>query len=124
MSKTKAAALYEFFNQFLTFYPNTSVPEDAKYPYGTYEFIASAWDGGEVGLTVNLWYYTESESLPNAKVQEISDKIGRGGVVVPCDGGYIRLLRGSPFSQGVTESDNPNVKRRYMNITAVYYTEN
>lgn len=123
MSKTKAAALYEFFNQFLTFYPNTSVPENAQYPYGTYELITSAWEGGEVGLTINLWYRTESETLPNAKAQEMSEAIGLGGKIIPCDGGFIWIKRGSPWCQSIADEDIA-IKRRYINVTAEYFTLN
>ena len=33
---TKAAALHQWFNQFLPFYPASSVPDDVVFPYGTY----------------------------------------------------------------------------------------
>ena len=41
---TKGAALYEFFNQFMTFYTIASVPDDAVFPYGTYELITDTWE--------------------------------------------------------------------------------
>lgn len=54
---TKAAALYQFFSGFdMPAYASTAVPEDAVLPYLTYDLITSAWEGGEVGLTVNLWF--------------------------------------------------------------------
>ena len=73
---TKGQALQEWFSQFLTAYSTSSVPDDAVFPWLTYELITGAWDSGEIGLTVNLWYYTEKEAEPNAKAQEISDAIG------------------------------------------------
>lgn len=121
---TKAAALLAFFSQFgIPAYPSTSVPDDATYPRLTYDPSYSAWDGGEVSITVNLWYYTESEALPNAKAQEISDALGLSGKTIPCDGGMIWLKRGSPFAQPVQDTDN-NVKRRYINISAEFITIN
>ena len=51
---TKGAALQAFFSQFMDAYAASAVPEDLTFPYLTYELITSAWDGGEVGLTVNL----------------------------------------------------------------------
>lgn len=94
---TKDKALHAWFQSFgVPFYPASSVPNDVLFPYGTYELITSAWDEGEVGLTVNLWYYTESEAIPNTKAQEISNAIGMGGTLVPCDGGAIWIKRGSP----------------------------
>lgn len=84
---TKAAALYQFFSGFgMPAYAASSVPEDVTFPYLTYELSTSAWNGGEVGLTVNLWFYTTSEAVPNAKAQELSEAIGYGGVTIPCVG--------------------------------------
>lgn len=122
---TKAAALQQFFSSFgIPAYASSAVPDDAVFPWLTYDLSTSAWDDGNVSLTVNLWYYTTSEATPNAKAQEISDSIGRGGAIVPCDGGYIRLLRGNPFCQSLHDDSDSMIKRRYMNITARYYTQN
>lgn len=121
---TKGAAVHGFFNSFLTFYPSASVPEDVVFPYGTYDYVVSAMDGGEVSMTANLWYYTESEAIPNAKVQEISDAIGTGGVVLPCDGGRIWIKRGSPFAQSLPDDTAPGIKRRYLNLSIEYLTAN
>ncbi|MCM1227559.1 MAG: hypothetical protein NC320_09080 [Clostridium sp.] len=120
---TKAAALHQFFSGFgIPAYVTSNVPDNAVFPYLTYEFITSSFDEGEAGLTVNLWYYTDSEKIPNAKAQEISDRIGRGGVTIPCGGGMIWLKRGSPFCQGLKDDTDAAIKRRYMNITAEYIT--
>lgn len=122
---TKAAALHQFFSSFgMTAYTSTSVPDDVVFPYLTYELITSAWEGGEVGLTVNLWFHTTSEAVPNAKAEELSKAIGRSGVNVTCDGGYIKILRGSPWCQSLNDETDRNIKRRYINVTARYYTEN
>ena len=122
---TKAAALYQFFSSFdMPAYTSTSVPEDAIFPYLTYELITSTWEAGEVSLTVNLWFYTESEKIPNTKADEISRAIGLGGKILPCDGGYIWLKRGSPWCQSLSDETSPTIKRRYINVTAEYLTEN
>lgn len=122
---TKEAALKQFFSGFgIAAYPSTAVPNDVVFPYLTYEVITSAFDDGETGLTVNLWYFTTQESLPNAKARELSEAIGRGGIVLPCDGGYIRLIRGTPWCQSLSDETDRNIKRRYINVTARYYTEN
>ena len=121
---TKAAALQSFFERFLPSYAASSVPDDVIFPYLTYELITSAWEDGEVGITVNLWYYTTSESIPNAKAQEISNAIGLGGVSVPCDGGFIWVKRGTPWCQNLHDDADPMIKRRYIQITAEYMTLN
>ena len=121
---TKGAALQAFFSQFMDAYAASAVPDDANKPYMTYELITSAWDGGEVGLTVNMWFETTSEAVPNAKAQELSDAIGYGGVTIPCDGGFIWLKRGSPWCQNLQDDTDKNIKRRYINVTAEYLTLN
>lgn len=122
---TKTAALYQFFSSFgMTAYTSTSVPDDVEFPYLTYEPITSAWDGGEVGLTVNLWFYTTSEAVPNAKAEELSAAIGLGGKMLKCDGGYIWLKRGSPWCQPLSDETDQNIKRRYINVSAEYLTLN
>lgn len=121
---TKGAALQSFFDSIMTSYAASAVPDDATLPYLTYELITSAWNGGEVGLTVNLWFYTTSEAVPNAKAQELSDAIGYGGVTLQCDGGFIWLKRGSPWCQNLQDDTDKNIKRRYINVTAEYMTLN
>ena len=92
------------------------------YGGGAIDDIGSAFDAGEVGLTVKLWFRTESEAVPDEKAQELSKRIGYGGVYLPCDEGYIWLKRGSPWCQSLTYEEDPAIKRRYINITAEYLT--
>lgn len=121
---TKGAALQSFFESFgMTAYPHTSVPSDAIFPFLTYTSFNGGW-GDIVTVTVDLWFYTESEAIPNAKVQEISDRIGLGGVMLPCDSGALWLQRGSPFAQAMKDEADPTIKRRYINITVEYLTLN
>lgn len=126
---TKDKALYAFFSGFgLPAYPDSAVlnengEPDVVLPYLTYTPVFDAWGGEPVNLTVNLWYRTESEAIPDAKAREISQVIGQGGVVLPCQGGYIWLKRGSPFCQSLADQADPQIKRRYLNITAEYLTQ-
>lgn len=119
---TKGQALQEWFAQFLTAYTTSSVPQDAVFPWLTYELVTGAWDSGEIPITVNLWYYTESEAEPNAKAQEIADAIGQGGVFVECDGGTIWIKRGQPWCQNVADNTDIYIKRRYLSLTLEYLT--
>lgn len=121
---TKNKALYAWLNKFMPFYRASSVPDDVVFPYGTYEYIESAFDGGEVGMIVNLWFYTTSEAIPDVKAQEFSALIGYGGTLIPCDGGVIWLKRGSPFCQSLKDEADNNIKRRYINVTAEFLTLN
>lgn len=121
---TKNKALYAWLNQFLPFYRASSVPGDVEMPYGTYEYVSGAFEGGAVSMSVNLFFYTESEAIPDQKEMELSERIGPGGVLIPCDGGYIWLKRGSPWCQSVVYEDEPNIKRRTINLTCEYLTLN
>ena len=121
---TKGAALQQFFERFLPAYPVTSVKEDVKLPYLTYSTVFDAWGGEPVSLTVNMWFRTESEAVPNAKANELSAAIGIGGKVIPCEDGYIWLKRGSPWCQSLSDETDSGVKRRYINVSAEYLTLN
>ena len=120
---TKDKALYAWFNEFMPFYPASSVPDDVLFPYGTYTLATGAFGSDPVSLTVNLWFYTESEAVPNQKAQELSERIGMGGALIPCDGGMIWLKRGSPWCQSLVDEADHGIKRRYINITAEYFTQ-
>ena len=121
---TKAAAVHGFLSGFdIPAYAAASVPNDATEPYLTYSLITGAWGDGEMAMEVNLWYYGDGETEPNAKVQEVSDAIGLGGVLLPCDGGGIWVKRGSPFCQSMGDSTDDKVKRRYINLTLEFITQ-
>ena len=119
---TKAAAIYQFWNSFgLTAYEENSVPDDADFPYITYQFVTDSFDR-EIPLTVSIWYRSESWTAINAKTEEISQKISRGGKVIPCEGGVIWLKRGQPFAQSMGDESDNLIKRKYLNITAEFMT--
>ena len=120
---TKEQALYQFFNQFgMVGYRSTSVPDDAIFPFLTYDFPISSFEEESVSGTVNLYYYTDSEAVPDAKAEEIRQAIGMGGVLLNCDGGAIWLKWGAPWCLSLVDETNRNIKRRYMNVTAEYFT--
>ena len=119
---TKAAAIYKFWNSFgLTAYEENSVPDEAAFPYITYQLVTDSFDR-EIPLTASLWYRSESWAAINAKTDEISQKISRGGKIIACDGGAIWLKRGQPFSQNMRDESDDLIKRKYLNITAEFMT--
>ena len=119
---TKAAAIYQFWNSFgLTAYEENSVPTDAAFPYITYQLVTDSFDR-EIPLTASLWYRSESWTAINAKTEEISQEISRGGKILSCDGGAIWLKRGQPFSQNMGDESDDLIKRKYLNITAEFIT--
>lgn len=122
---TPEAAIFDFLNRFgVPAFAATSVPDEMTFPYITYDLVVPGeLDDGESMMAVNVWYRTESEAEPNAKVREISRAIGRSGVTIRCDGGMIWLKRGTPWAQSVNVSGTDDkVKRRYLNIDMEYLT--
>lgn len=120
---TKEQVLHSFFNSFdIVGYRNTSVPDDVIFPYLTYAFPVSSFGEEPVSGTVRLYYYTDSEAIPDAKAEEIRNDIGMGGKILPCDGGYIWLKWGTPWCQSVFDDTDKTMKSRYLNITAEYLT--
>ena len=119
---TKAAAIYQFWNSFgLTAYEENSVPDEADFPYITYQLVTDSFDR-EIPLTASLWYRSESWAGINAKAEEISQTISRGGKIISCDGGAIWLKRGQPFAQNMGDESDDLIKRKYLNITAEFMT--
>lgn len=121
---TPEAAIYQFLSGFgMPAYASTSVPDQTSsqwqgFPYITYDITIGQWMHGEVNMTANVWYRTSSEAEPNAKVREIGEAIGLGGVTIPCDGGMLWLKKGSPWAQAMhVEGEDTAVKRRYLNIS-------
>ena len=120
---TKEQALHQFFNQFdITGYRNTSVPDDVIFPYLTFDVPISSFEEDPVSITLNLYYYTDSEAEPDAKAEQIRNAIGMGGKLLKCDGGVIWLKWGSPWCQSLVDDTDATIKRRYINITAEYLT--
>ena len=119
---TKAAAIYQFWNSFgLTAYEENTVPTDADFPYITYQLVTDSFDR-EIPLVASIWYRSESWTAINAKTEEISQKISRGGKIISCDGGAIWLKRGQPFAQSMGDESDDLIKRKYLNITAEFIT--
>ena len=119
---TKAAAMYQFWNSFgLTAYEENTVPDNAVFPYITYQLVTDSFDR-EIPLSASLWYRSESWTAINAKTEEISQKISRGGKIISCDGGAIWMKRGQPFAQNMGDESDDLIKRKYLNITAEFMT--
>ena len=119
---TKAAAIYKFWNSFgLTAYEENTVPDDATFPYITYQLVTDSFYR-EIPLAASIWYRSESWTGINAKTEEISQKISRGGKIIYCDGGAIWLKRGQPFAQNMGDESDNLIKRKYLNITAEFLT--
>lgn len=120
---TPEATIYGFMSCFgIPAYAATSVPDDAEFPYITYELAIDDFWGGDVSLPMSIWYRGDSESEPNAKAREVSKTVGTGRMLV-CDGGGIWVKRGSPFCQSMGDVADDKIKRRYINLTLEFITQ-
>ena len=119
---TKAAAIYQFWNSFgLTAYEEKSVPDDAAFPYITYQLVTDSFDR-EIPLTASPRYRRARWTAIHANTDAISQKISRGGKIISCDDGAIWLKRGQPFAQNMGDESDDLIKRKYLNITAEFMT--
>ena len=120
-------ALYQFWSSFgVPAYEETSVPtgDDApKFPYITYS-VAKSDFGKEVALSGSIW--TRSTSLQQAVDLEtaVYNSIGYGGKPINIDNGAIWLKRGNPFSNPMGDDSDNMIKRKYINLTVEFATNN
>lgn len=128
---TKAAAIYKFWNSFgiKAYEENTVIdadeegnPVEPQFPYITYQLVTDSFDR-EVVATASLWYRGESWTAINAKAEEISKKIGASGKKIAVDGGGIWIKRGQPFAQNIGDESDDLIKRKYINISIVFITQ-
>lgn len=121
---TKSETLQSFFESFnLPAYPENNVPYETTFPWLTYDLPISAFDDDIANMgSVNLYFHTESEAIPNAKAEEISKRIGFGGIVLDCDDGKIWIKRGNPFCLKIQDQNDNAIKRRQLNLEIEYLT--
>ena len=133
---TKAAAWHNFWSAFgIPAYEENSVPDgedDPGFPRLTYQFGTDSFSDYSMSLTVSIWYRDPSWVSINAKAEEIGAMIGREyGDSVPCDGGYFRVKRGSPWAlrmggegSGLTtvNLNDDYIRRIVFNVEVAWYT--
>lgn len=122
---TKEEALYTFWSSFgLAAYESGSVPtgSDAPaFPYITYDLAVGNY-GDTIPLSGSLWYRSDSLTGIVRKAGEIAQRIGIGGIKLPCDKGHIHLYMGVPWAQSMGDPEDSAVKRMYLNLTARFNT--
>lgn len=124
---TKAAVLQTFWSSFgLDAYEENSVPTDDDAPDFPYIIYESASDsmGNDIALSASLWYRSSSWVGINAKAEEIGSTIGRGGITMRCDGGFVWIKRGTPFAQNMGDPEDDMIRRKYINIIVEFVTQN
>lgn len=119
----KEQALHSFWSSFgLTAYDENTVPDDAMTVNGgkylTYN-VATASLGEPTPIYANLWHKSSSWAEITAKANEMAESIGIGGTLLPYDGGYLWICRGTPFTQRMADDDD-TIRRIYINCMAEY----
>lgn len=118
----KAQAIDAFWKSFgIKAYDENTVPKDTEFPYITYNVTTAAL-GTVVNLYGSIWYREPSWKNISLKTEEISRFIGYGGKEFPIDGGYMWLVRGTPFAQRMSDPNDDMIRRMYINIQAEFLT--
>ena len=118
----KWQALQSFFNSFdLTAYDESSVPENAQFPYITYTAAIDGYDSPVV-ISCDLWYQSTSWAAISQKAEQISNYLGSGGVMLLITGGGLWITRGSPFAQRVNEESDA-IKHIYIVLMCEFITD-
>lgn len=117
--------LHAFWSSFgLKAYDENTVPDNAieanSGKYITYN-VSTAYFDETVTLSASLWYKSTSWAEITQKAAQIGSTIGLGGKIIPCDGGYLWIKRGIPFSQRMSDEDD-TIRRIYINIEVEYFT--
>ena len=116
----KWQAIYTFWSSFgIPAYDSTSVPKDAQYPYITYEPSVAGFEN-VISLPGKIWYRSTSLVGISQKVEEIAKAISPY-TRIPVDGGYLFISPGVPFAQPAPSEDD-NIKGKYINIQAEFFT--
>ena len=112
----KLQAYTNFWNGFdLKAYDETSVPDNSVMPYITFEMMEDDF-GNTLALTASIWYRSTSWVEAVAKSNEIRNAIGKGGKIVPYDGGAFWIKKGRPWAQHMAEDNDDSVRRTIINI--------
>lgn len=120
----KAQAIQNFWSSFgLDAYDENTVPKDAQLPYITYSFSTGSFDE-PVTMVASVWYRDTSWSAISRKTDQISTEIGRGGITLAFDDGWVWIKRGLPFAQRTSEPNDASIRRVYLNIEVEFFSEN
>ena len=117
----KAQAIHSFWSGFgLVAYDENTVPDDAVAPYITYSVSTDSLEG-PVTLYGSLWYKSLSWAEASQKSEQISEYI-TNMQPIKIDGGYLWIMKGTPFAQRMSDPGDDMVRRIYINIIAEFLT--
>lgn len=116
----KWQALQSFWESFdIPAYDSQSVPDDATYPYITYEAQVDSLES-VLSMTSSIWYRTSTWKGVSDKAEEIEHRLENAGVTIPLDVGYLWINKGRPFAQRLADPNDDLIKRIVINIQAEY----
>lgn len=120
---TKGQAIQKFWESFdLTAYDETTVPDNAKYPYITYS-VQTDSIGNTVMTNASLWYRSYSWKEISEKAEEIAKKIvTMYPSTIDIDDGRIYITKGVPFAQRMREESDDAVRRVILNVNFEFLT--
>lgn len=113
-------AIQSFWESFgIAAYDETTVPDDAKTPYITYEMVSDFFDQPRQ-VSASIWYRSPSWKEITEKQKEIADKIGRGGIIISSEDGPIWIQRGTPWAQRMAESSDSMIRRIVLAVNVEF----
>lgn len=120
---TKGQAIQKFWEGFdLTAYDETTVPDNAEYPYITYS-VQTDSIGNTVMTNASLWYRSYSWKEISEKAEEIAKKIvTMYPPTIDIDDGRIYVTKGVPFAQRMREESDDAVRRVILNVNFEFLT--
>lgn len=121
---TKGQAIQKFWESFkIPAYDETSVPDDAPFPYITYQVHTSSLDGLCV-TNASIWYRSYSWKEISEKTEEISKAIAQmNPPSVKIDGGRLYITKGVPFAQRMGDTNDDAIRRMLLNVNYEFLTE-
>jgi hypothetical protein len=121
---TKGQAIQSFWERFdIPAYDETTVPDNAQFPYITYQVQTDSLDS--VCMTnASLWYRSYSWKEISEKTEEISQAIARmNPPSIKIDGGRLYISKGVPFAQRMSDDSDDAIRRMLLNINYEFLTE-
>lgn len=117
----KQQALYSLWSRFnLPAYDENRVPEEAVYPYITYQVLLGNLDS-PIYPMATLWNRTTSWTWLDAKEKEISAYI-EDMLPIPLDEGYMNVTKGEPFAQRTSDPNDKTVIGYRLNLGVEFLT--
>ena len=117
----KQQAFFNFWSRFnLLAYDENRVPEDAVYPYITYQVLLDNLDS-PVFPMATLWDKSTSWTRLDTKEKEISDYI-EDMLPIKLDEGYMNITKGTPFARRTSDPNDKTVIGYILNLGVEFLT--